>query len=799
MKKLKTLLLIVFTLIIAAAIVLIATLNKYNQKALPDYNEKITYSKLTSKVTVIRDSLAIPHIYASNEKDLYFATGYIMAQDRFWQMDLLRRVTKGNLSEILGEDFVKTDMLMRSLKIQEKSKTVIENSSDKITDALEAFSEGVNYYLKRNEDELPLEFNLLNYQPEPWEPIHSINLIGYMAWDLTMPWNYETTTHKIKQKISDRYFQTIVPDVSEQKDVIFPEFKDKKMEEATLAQIRTSSEKLAKLGLNIFTGSNNWVIAGEKSVTGKPILGNDMHLGLSSPGIWYQIHQVSEDGLNVTGTILPGQPFVICGHNESVAWGMTNVMLDDMDFYKETIHEKDSSKYLLNGKWKDLEIEQEKIPLKNGDTIKKEIHYTHRGPIISNHKNMKEAVSMRWIGNEYSNELRSVYLVNHAKDWQDFKNAMNTFRSISQNIAYADTNGNIGLYCCAGIPIREGEKIFIYPGDTTLYDWQGLVPFEDLPHVYNPKAGFAASANNKTVDEDYPYYISKWFDMPSRYNRIKQLLSSKEKLSLTDLQKLQTDQHSMMAEKFAPLFIKHISRRAEELNKDEKYMLRQFKNWKYDYNKELSAPLLFEQLYINLIKNIAKDELGNTLFREFMGRRIMVRNFLQKIAGSDNPWIDDVNTPKKETFTDMVIKSYQTTIRELQQMSDNDLAHIKWGDHHTLTLKHPLSEKKILNKLFNLNRGPYRVGGSYHTVRPYSYSYNNPYEVNHGASQRHIFNTANWDQSFTVIPTGNSGIPASQHYCNQTSLYIKDQYHQDVFSLQEIKKETKYKMTITEK
>jgi penicillin amidase len=236
----------------------------------------------------------------------------------------------------------------------------------------------------------------------------------------------------------------------------------------------------------------------------------------------------------------------------------------------------------------------------------------------------------------------------------------------------------------------------------------------------------------------------------------------------------------------------------KELNTHEKKLLESFKKWNYEYKTDLTAPIIFEQMYINLVKNIAKDELGDTLFREFMGRRIIVRNFIRKIFNSEgNPWIDDVTSKKKETLTDIIVKSYRKTVEEIAEMADENLSQISWGDQHTISFKHPLSQKKILDRAFNLNRGPFKVGGSYHTVRPYSYSYNNPYNANHGASQRHIYNTANWDESFSVIPTGNSGLPASNFYCNQTQMYIKDSYHRDLFTFPEIKKKYKYKMKIT--
>jgi penicillin amidase len=800
MKKKRTIISIAGIIVIMLVIALIVR-NRIAHKSIPDYDENLQLNNLEHPVKVYRDSFAIPHIYAESEKDLYTAVGYLMAQDRLWQMDLLRRVTTGTLSEIFGKDFIKTDMLMRSLKITDKSHKVLKHTPSNIKTALKAFSNGVNQYIKNNKSQLPPEFNILKYKPEPWEPIHSINLIGYMSWDLTMPWSYEMTLHKLKSALNNEKYNSLIPDISDQKSVIYPDFESDTIVNKMLDNLLAQQNKLENLGLKVFSGSNNWAVSGKKTASGKPLLANDMHLGLSSPGVWQQLHMVVKDSLNVTGVVLPGQPFVISGHNDSIAWGLTNVMTDDMDFYKETIHPEDSSKYKLNGSWKNLKIKHENIPLKNGDTAKRSIRYTHRGPIISQFKNIQDkAISMRWIGNEYSNELRSTYLLNHAANWADFKDAVKTFISISQNIVYADVNGNIGLYCCAGIPIRKGDGISIYPGDTTKYDWKGFVPFDQLPHTYNPESGIVASANNKTVGEDYPYYISHWFDLPSRINRIRELLKAKENLTTEDFKQIQTDQKSYMAERLKPEFITILNQSKSSFSETDKKAYNQLKKWNANYTKESSAALIFEQFYIEIAKSLTKDEFGDTLLPRFLSHDILVRNLINKtIQNRNNKWVDNITTDKEESFDEIITNSFQNAVKSLQKKYGDNTNQWKWGEAHTLTLKHPLGSKKILDKIFQLNRGPFQLGGSYHTVCPYSYSLSNPYKANHGASHRQIYNLANWDHSWSVIPTGNSGIPASEHYCDQTNLYINKKYHKDYFSKEKCTQNSKYQMTFKPK
>jgi len=797
MKLLKKILVILFFIIVLILIGGYIFVNHIATKGLPDYSTDIQLKGLKEKVTIYRDGFAIPHIYAKNEEDLYRATGYVLAQDRLWQMDLLRRVTQGRLSEIFGEDMLNADQLLRSLRIPDKSDKIVAKTNKKIIIALEAFADGVNQYIENNIDNLPPEFTILGYKPDKWEIEHSVNLTGYMAWDLSSPaWGAEIVLHKIQQKVDSIQFAELVPDLGLQKSYVYPGGNADSSELSMRLELLSQSGKIAELGLDIFGGSNSWAVSGKKSTTGKPILSNDMHLGFGAPGIWYQIHQHVKGSLNVTGVLLPGQPFIIDGHNDHIAWGMTNVSVDNIDFYIETINPENENQYKLDGEWKDMEIRKEQIKIKGGEIVEKIIRFTHRGPIISKFKKLENrVVSMRWSGNDFSSELRSVYLLDRATNWTEFKDALSSFISLGQNVNYADIQGNIGLYAAVGIPVRNGDPKMLFPGETTEYDWKGYVPFDSLPHEYNPERGYVSSANNKTVGDDFPYYISYWFAQPSRIDRIREMLEAKDKLSIDDFKAMLADRTSKTPEKFLPKIIKELEKEADFTTlQSEAFEL--LKNWDYNMTRNSPSAAIFEYFYICFVKNTAGDELGAELYTDFQGSKGLVQNMVANLF--ENPgssWFDDVNTDnKKENFTDIVIKSYKDATDSLQTKLGKKPEYWEWGNIHTFTIKHPLGKVKILDRIFKFNRGPFPAPGSNHTVSPYAYSFNKLFEVNHGTSQRHIFSTADWNESLTVIPTGNCGIPASDFYCDQTELYLQDKFHSNYFDKEYIEKITKFKM-----
>ena len=782
MKIIKRILQVLLVLIVVIFIGGSIFIRHLSRKSLPDYDKDVRLDCLANNVEVFRDKYGIPHIYAENETDLYTAVGYLMAEDRLWQMDLLRRVTLGRLSEIFGEDFVDADLLLRSLRYSDKSKQILQTGEKEITDALEAFSNGVNIFIDTHQEKLPPEFSLLRYKPEKWEPVHSLNLIGYMAWDLKAGWS-EFLLEEIRKVVDSAHFAELIPDISVYKTAVFPDY-GKNLSASTGREFMNATNKLAGLGIEVFNASNNWAVSGKKSTTGKPLLANDMHLSLNVPGIWYQVHEVVKGKLNVTGLALPGQPIVICGHNDSIAWGMTNTYVDNVDFYLEKINPEDSNQYLYMNEWKQFKVRKEVIKTSEGKTYEKEIRFSHRGPVISDFKGIKnDVVTMHWMGDEASNEIKGVFLLNRAGNWTRFKEAVSNFKSISQNIIFADVNGNIGLYCSAGVPIRKRDILFgILPGWTDEYDWKGMVHFDELPFTYNPENGIVSSANNKTAGDDYPYHISLWYSPPYRIDRIREMLASKDKFSAEDFEAIQTDEKSKMVELFLPRILQSIEGFKNLSPLQEKCQLL-LSEWDGTMDKESPEATVFEFTYHNLIKNIFTDEMGNSLFDKFFAVSNLGRDALYRAwINGYSVWTDNIATKEKETLKDIAVQSFKEAVDELENMYGDNPDNWKWGDIHQLTLAHPLSKKKVLDNIFKLNRGPFRLGGSFHTIPQFSYPNTHIGEVHLGVSHRHIFSTADWDSSLTVIPTGNSGIPASSNYCDQTDLYIHGKYHPDLFS-----------------
>jgi penicillin amidase len=516
----------------------------------------------------------MPHIYANDEHDLYCAVGYVMAQERLWQMDLIRRATTGRLSEIFGKEYVQTDLFLRSLDMPAKSKMVVESEDPSIISCMQAYTDGVNKYIRDAGKRLPPEFKILSYRPDPWTLNDMANIIGYMGWDLASGnLSLDIYYKRLIQKVGQDKARELIPDWEAVNSIVFPDFR---IDEKTLKDVESfikSMDKLPALGLAAFSGSNNWAVTGKRTETGKPVLSNDMHLSLGSPGIWIQMHEVVPGKLNVTGVVVPGQPFIVAGHNEKIAWGMTNLMVDDIDLFSEKINPSDSNQYFFNGRWMNMKIRQEIIKIKGGRQDTLYLRFTHRGPVISRLRGINDAVlSMRWAGFDRSDEIRSVYLLNRASNWNDFRSAISSFRAISQNFVYADTEGNIGLNTGGGIAIRKGNGSMIRNGETDEFDWKGYVPFEQLPYSYNPDTGSVSSANNKTVPDQYPYYISTDFAMPYRINRIRQMLGEKEVFTIEDFKRMINDQHSDYAALLTPFILKN-GEKVQNFNPAEKMLL----------------------------------------------------------------------------------------------------------------------------------------------------------------------------------------------------------------------------------
>ena len=793
MKTIRVVILSVFgllLLLVTAGFILVSVIRG---SGLPVYSGELILKGLESEVTVCRDERGMPHIYASGEQDLYFATGYIMAQERLWQMDLIRRATTGRLSEIFGKDYVQTDLFLRSLDMTAKSKMILDSEDPQILVYLKSFSEGVNAYISDSSNKLSPEFRILGYRPDPWELENTVNIIGYMGWDLASSnLSADIFIYRLIQKFGVAKAGDLIPDWEAGNEYVYKGFgiDEKKLNEAQ--SFISSMDKLKPLGISSFTGSNNWAVSGGKTVTGMPVLSNDMHLGLNSPGIWYQIHQVIPGKLNVTGVAIPGEPFVVAGHNEKIAWGMTNVMVDDVDLFSERINPDNKDQYQFEGTFRDMKVRKEVINIRGGEPDTLFIKSTHRGPVISGLNGISDAVlTMRWSGNDTSNEIKAVYLLNRASDWSEFRSAISYFSSISQNFAYADVDGNIGINMGGGIPLRKGNGSLIRGGETDEFDWKGYVPFDQLPSVYNPEKGYVSSANNKSVGKDYPFYISFRYCAPYRINRIRQMLEEKQVFGMEDFKRMITDQHSNYAAILMPHILR-LSGRESEMNSLEANSLDTLKAWNFDMNKYWVAPSVFEIFTIRLAENLLGDELGD-LNKQLPGSLKEYYIYRVLVTGPDE-WVDDVNTNETENFDDIVFRSFRESVKVLSEKYSKDINKWKWGNIHTISLTHPMGSVKLFDRLFKLNSDKVGIGGNDNTVCPYSYE--DGFVVTSGASERYIYNTADWDESFAVIPTGESGVLSSEFYLSQTKTYLDGKFYRDAYSDEAVKAATKYTLKL---
>jgi penicillin G amidase len=793
MKAIRIILFSLLSLVIVAVIAGAILISGIKRGALPQYKGELKLAGLSAPVTVYRDERGMPHIYAENEPDLYFAVGYIMSQERLWQMDLIRRATSGRLSEIFGADYVQTDLFLRSLGIPEKSGMVINNADPAVLESISSFTDGVNAYIDNAGKKLPPEFRILGYKPDQWKREDVANIIGYLGWDLAGG-NLSTDifNYRLIKKMGIEKAGELIPDWKADSTSVFPDFRlpDEKLKEA-LAFI-SSMDKLKSLGVASFSGSNNWAVSGKKTETGKPVLSNDMHLALSAPGIWFQMHQVIPGKLNVTGVAVPGEPLIVAGHNEKIAWGMTNLMVDDVDLFSEKINPENNDQYYYDGEWKNMKMRNEIIRIKGGKSDTATIKFTHRGAVISDFRDIKDAVlSMRWSGYDNSDELKAVFLINRAANWEDFRSALKGFNSISQNFAYADVDGNIGLNTGGGVPVRKGYGSIIRTGETSEYDWKGYVPFDQLPSSYNPEKGYVSSANNKTVSSDYPYYISFRFYVPYRISRIRSMLEEKEILGIDDFKRMITDQHSDYARLLTPFVVK-LKERLNSMDPSESAAFSSLEEWDFNMDKDKAAPAIFEFLSKSMAKNLLGDELEE-LFVQLPGsiKDYYIYRILE--TGADR-WVDDINTSAAETLDDIILKSFKDCVKTLSETYGADVNKWTWGSIHRISLDHPLATVKIIDRIFKLSSGKVGVGGSNHTVCPYTYK--EGFIVTDGASERHIFNTANWDESYTVIPTGASGVPSSEFYLSQTITYLNGGFYKDAFSDGAVKAAAKYTLKL---
>ena len=761
--------------------------------SLPEYEGEISNSEISADVQIYRDSMAIPYIIAKTEEDAAFALGFVHAQDRLFVMDIIRRAGEGRLSEVMGEKSVPFDKMFRTVGLKRIVDRNIKNINAKSLSLLNAYAKGVNLYIKNAKGKYPAEFDVLGYDPEEWKPEHSLMVGRMMAWELNISWWIDFSFSFLVQKFGEEKVMEILPDYPENSKLMLP-LETKNFPNISRSVVEVDKQFREFMGMSgTHLGSNNWVVNGKKSSSGLPIIANDTHLHFSAPSRWYAA-VIRGGDWNVEGFTIPGAPAVVVGKNQNISWGVTNIMLDDADFYVEKL-DSTQKKYLFNDEWKSLDIFKDTIKVKNEKEVVFEIKSTHRGPIISDihpftvlypESKSSAVISMRWLGADFSDELYAFYSIDKAKNWSEFKSAFQYYGLPGQNFVYADNSGNIGYMFGGRLPLRSSiNPTFIYDGTTDKYDWKGVVPINELPSIFNPPTNFLATANNKLV-KDFKYHISNIWEPSSRSERILTLLTAKEKHSVEDYKKYQMDITSPYAEKI----VKHILNSFEGIKVVDANLnsaLQMFKQWDYEMNEFSQVPTIYAMFLNYFLQNTLLDEMGKDIFNEYVFvANVPYRVTLKMLADSANSWFDNISTPKIETKNEIIRKSLSDALSDLENNYSKDVKDWQWGSLHKATFKHSFSgASSLLDKFINI--GPFSVGGDGTTLFNTEYGFKEGIQsyplFDHGKfdnilgpTMRYIFDFAKPDEFHMVLTTGQSGNFMSDHYRDMSQMWLRGNY-----------------------
>lgn len=764
------------------------------RSSLPEYSGEIKSEKISSDIEIYFDSLAIPYVFAESDEDVAFALGFLHARERLFFMDLARRAGEGKLSEVFGEETLPFDKMFRTVGIKRKLEKNLSRFDKKVMSILKSYSDGVNKFIEDADGNIAPEFDVLGYEPEKWEPIHSLLMIKMMAWELNMSWWIDISFAELIQKLGEDKVLEILPDYPENKPLIVPA--DYKNYTSIKSGLMETDKRFRKwIGFTgTHLGSNNWVIDSSLSSSGKPIIANDPHLAFSAPGKWYAVVLNGNDW-KAAGVTLPGIPGIAIGKNKNISWTLTNLMNDDTDFYIEKI-DSSGEKYFVDDEWHSLKIIEDTIFIKDAKEVVYEIKETHRGPIISgihpftllynDDKSYLPVISIQWLGNEFSDEMSAFLKINKAKNWNEFKSGVREFTLPAQNFVYGDAEGNIGYVMGAKIPLRKsGNPTLLFDGTTTENDWKGFVPQNQLPAFLNPVNGYIATANNKVTD-DFPHHISNLWEPSSRIDRITELLEEKENHSVEDYKNYQLDMISPYAEEITR-FLLNAFEGVKITDENLKKSIQLLEEWNYELNKSSQTASIYIMFLDKILKNIFYDEMGYELFNKFVFiANVPYRSLLQVLNDPASTWFDDVNTNRREGRDEIIRKSLADALTQLEQDYGKELVNWQWGEIHQLTFRHPFSGAAgLLDDYINI--GPFNVGGDgttlFNTEYPFFQSIDSIPLIKHekfenvlGPSMRFIFDFAEPDRFYLVLTTGQSGHTMSDHYSDMTEYWLDGKY-----------------------
>ncbi len=758
-------------------------LRQLDRHSLPKYDGELTIAGLNGPVNVDWDDYAIPHVNAADEHDLFLAQGYLHAQERLWQMELSRRFLSGRMAEIFGDftlpwkelsqyfrgrssaDF---DYFIRLLGIRQAALATLDQLAEPERLRLRAYSQGVNAYIEKCGKQLPWEFRVLRYDPEPWRPEDTLTIgKGFallLSTALYTRLNFIAIADQLKgqeEKMRDLmpHYPTDAPTITHSV-----------WQQARSVWQFTSGSLAATDWHGAGHGSNTWALAPQRSVNDSAILCNDPHLRMTLPSTWYLMHLKAEsdaartDGYEVWGASIPGIPCIHLGHNRWVAWGVTAAVCDDVEIYREKLHRLEPDRYRVGDGWQKFETRREIIAIRGRPALTKTIRQTRHGPLLSDFSSSPsgdEILSVRWTAHEPSQELRSIYRVNRAHNWPEFIDALQDHSAPSLNFVFADRAGNIGYSLAGKIPRRQQTPTLLpLEGWDQRNDWQGDIPFAELPRVYNPPEGSLATANNRITDANFPYYLSHFHEPPHRIRRIEQLLKARGKFSAEDLAALQLDKISLHAKDFIDMLKDDIAGVADDDATITRAVTRLLA-WGGDCSEHSAEAAIFHVFHHRLLANLLSPDLGEQLFSAYVEILNQCIVPTDRILGNpQSPWFSG------RSRAQLVDRALREACAELKSALGNNLADWHWGKIHRLEMNHALGRLSFLKPLLGI--GPLAAPGDGMTLNLGFYRHSNPYTQTVGPSLRFIVKFDIEPRSHFVLASGQSGHPSSRHYRDQT-------------------------------
>jgi len=798
--------------------------NTVAPRSFPQIDGEIQVQGLDGPVDIYRDNMGIPHIYATTQHDLFFAQGYVHAQERFWQMDFYRHIGEGRTAEMFGSGQLDTDMFLTTLGWRNDSQKEYEGFTPESKSILNSYADGVNAYLRdHNSEAVSLEYSILkllnpDYKIEPWTPLNTIAWAKALAWDLRSNMDEEIQRAVLLKTLTPEQVAELFPPYPDDHPVIVNKIGDGSSDSLTPTSlvmnipdgILTTLQHNVSLLDNMLgpqsdgVGSNSWAVSDKLSATGMPLLANDPHLGIAMPSIWYQVDmhcmpKSDQCPFEFAGFSLAGAPGIVLGHNDRIAWGFTFSYEDVMDLFIEKVNPDNPNQYKVNGQWVDFETHKETINVAGDDPVEITVRSTRHGPVISdvygplkNQGDPKDktfipfkeragvdlpenyVIALSWAALQTGDPFEAVFGFNKAQNWDEFRQAAKLFHTPGHNLTYADIDGNIGYQTSGDVPIRKkGDGTIPVPGWNSEYDWTGFVPFEELPYTLNPAEGYIVSANNKIVGNDYKYFITTDWDYGFRAGHIAEMLQNAPgKIDIAYIQKMQGDDYDTGASFLVPILL--------DVNLDDSHLddvRALLKNWDYQAQADSAPAALYEVFWKHLLADTFNDELPKKYWvsggsRWFEG----VRN----IANDPNSqWWDDKSTNTvTETRDDIFARAFKEAVTEVEKTLGKDTSKWKWGDLHVSNFRNAsLGDSGVppIDALFN--RGPFPTSGGPSIVNATSWNSTKGYETTNLPSMRAIYDMSNLNNSLTVHTTGQSGHAYNKHYIDMADMWRNIQYY----------------------